>query len=325
MSPLDARSRRPWRGDVCLIVGVAAVDALLLAGSHMAMVWSSEWPALLGAVLLGALYLVYSRWRPTPRLAGLLGDALRLLLFTNVAAVLSYLLTALPGLPLRDSTFDSADRLLGFDWSASYHWLLARPAWMMAATVVYDSATVQIMVLLLTLGLLQRRQQADELFYGFAGSALLVIGAGALLPSAGAFVSHASETAAGADYVSTYHALRSGQLRRIDLFHAKGLVQFPSFHAALAGLFVYVSRSLPWLFWPLLILNTLMLAACPALGGHYLVDLLAGLAILATVLTVHRRFGTAATPAPAATASAGCGSGSAPAGGSSPVDPYRRH
>jgi len=286
------------RGDVALVAATTAVDALLLATGSMSMVWFSELPALVGSSLLLALYAFYDRVRPTPRLTGLLCDALRLLWFANAAAVLSYLTTGLLHRPLLDATFDAADRALGFDWSASYQWLLARPGWMTAATLIYNSAAVQVLVLLITLGLLQQRRHADELFYGFAVSGLLVIVVGALFPSAGAFVSHGAEHAAGAEYVETYRALRSGQLRRIDLLHVKGLVQFPSFHAVLAGLFVYVSRGLRWLFWPLLLLNMAMLATCPVLGGHYLVDLIAGLAILAVVMTaLHRLWGSAASAA----------------------------
>ena len=303
MSTLDeglwrAGVRRPAlrHRDFGLIVAVAAVDVLLLSISDMSLAWSSELPALAGALLLAALYGIYSRWRVTPRLAGLLRDALRLLLFTHAAAVLSYLVTALPDLPLRDSTFDALDRLCGFDWLAYYDWFQAHPTWLLIAKLAYDSAVLQIFLLLVTLSLMGRRQQADDLFYGFAGCGLLVVLMAGLLPASGAFVLYHVPGGQHAPYVIQYLQLRSGTLTRIDLAHVQGLVWFPSFHAVLAGLFVYAARGLRWLFWPLLALNTLMLAACPVMGGHYLVDLPAGLVLLAAVIFIRRREHSVATP-----------------------------
>src|SRR5260370_34917421 len=55
----------------------------------------------------------------------------------------------------------------------------------------------------------------------------------------------------------------------------KGVIAFPSFHAALAMLFTYAHRRLPT-FLPMAVFNGLMLLAIPSEGGHYLVDIIGG-------------------------------------------------
>ena len=56
----------------------------------------------------------------------------------------------------------------------------------------------------------------------------------------------------------------------------QGIVTFPSYHTVLAILFVYTHRGLRWTFPPVAVLNGLMLAAIPSVGGHYVVDMIGG-------------------------------------------------
>jgi hypothetical protein len=58
----------------------------------------------------------------------------------------------------------------------------------------------------------------------------------------------------------------------------KGVIAFPSFPAVLAVLFTAAHARLPS-FWPVAALNTVMLLALPSQGGHYLVDVPAGIAL----------------------------------------------
>jgi membrane-associated phospholipid phosphatase len=68
-------------------------------------------------------------------------------------------------------------------------------------------------------------------------------------------------------------------MRALDLGAMTGIVTFPSFHAASAAIYL-------WALWPVrllrpvaIIANGLMIAATPALGGHYFVDVAAGVAL----------------------------------------------
>jgi hypothetical protein len=78
--------------------------------------------------------------------------------------------------------------------------------------------------------------------------------------------------------------LRSGSLHGLTLSRPVGVVTFPSFHAVSAVLYM-------WAFWPLTLIppltvpwNIAIIAATPLGGGHYFVNVLAG--ILAAVLAI---------------------------------------
>jgi len=59
-------------------------------------------------------------------------------------------------------------------------------------------------------------------------------------------------------------------------------VVFPSFHATLAVLSAVAAMPLRILKYPLLALNLLIILSTPAMGGHYFIDIIAGI-ILATL------------------------------------------
>jgi membrane-associated phospholipid phosphatase len=66
-------------------------------------------------------------------------------------------------------------------------------------------------------------------------------------------------------------------------------VSFPSFHAAAAILFLWAFWPVRWI-WPIaMVANCAMLLATPIGGGHYFVDIFAGIAIAAiSIMTVTR-------------------------------------
>ena len=97
-------------------------------------------------------------------------------------------------------------------------------------------------------------------------------------------------------YLQQLHDLvptREGSLRQLDLLGLAGIVTFPSFHAASAVLFTWALWPARW-FRPLIVLaNGLMLAATPINGGHYFIDLIAGIAIAAGAIMAARSVGYA--------------------------------
>ena len=92
-------------------------------------------------------------------------------------------------------------------------------------------------------------------------------------------------------YLEQLHDLplvRDGSLRVLDFNKLTGIVTFPSFHAAAAVLYL-------WAFWPVrwigpiaLVTNIAMLLATPICGGHYFVDVFAGIAIATASIMAAR-------------------------------------
>ena len=71
---------------------------------------------------------------------------------------------------------------------------------------------------------------------------------------------------------------RAAGWHRLDLDQAQGLVTFPSFHTSLGFIFVYGARRVRWLFWLLIPVNAVMVISTLPVGGHYLIDVIAGVA-----------------------------------------------
>lgn len=83
-------------------------------------------------------------------------------------------------------------------------------------------------------------------------------------------------------------ALREGRLASIDLGAIDGIISFPSLHAAVA---VIVPFTLRWnrpLFWPIVLLDGVMLVSAVPSGNHYLADVVGGLAVAALAILCAR-------------------------------------
>jgi membrane-associated phospholipid phosphatase len=75
----------------------------------------------------------------------------------------------------------------------------------------------------------------------------------------------------------------------LNLNTAEGIITFPSYHAALAIIFLVAFWSVPLLRWPSVVLNLALVAGTPIDGGHYFVDLGAGMAIaMVSILAASR-------------------------------------
>ena len=232
-------------------------------------------------------------------------SGLRYVAFTNTATVLSYLLTGLVVLPRIDNVLVGADHLLGLHWLTAYQWLHARPTLAPVARLIYLSLSAELIVLILLLDGLALKHRARGLFRSFVALACLTIVIGVLLPATGAYVHYHLPIAADTGYVAQMQALRDGSLRTIDLTQAEGLVVFPSFHASLALLLAWSAaplRRLRWAFWTW---SGFILLVTPAEGGHYFIDVLAGMLLTAlVVMAMYRRVPAQEDPAFPAKASA---------------------
>jgi hypothetical protein len=82
-----------------IILVIAITDAILLAETSFRLEASPELRIVFAWILIAVLF-VYCRWRRLPRLAHLARTGLALVLFTNTAAILSFILTGLLPLPM---------------------------------------------------------------------------------------------------------------------------------------------------------------------------------------------------------------------------------
>jgi hypothetical protein len=278
-----------------MIAGIAIAALLLFHRTGITFAWrSARIPAfaLAGLLLLGSYYRLL---RQDEALGSTLIASAQLIAYTAVAMPLSYLTASLGG-PLWDAALLRSDLSLGLDWRAYLGFVNAHPALGLAFTLAYQSLLPQLILALAALGFTGRMRELGILIGASILSGAVIIALSGLMPARWVFEQLGLQArdyanlspASGELHVPLINALRSGAIRSISLDGAMGIITFPSYHAALGVIFGAAFWSVPRLRWPALVLNAVLLAATPIDGGHYFVDVLAGVAVAAISLAAMR-------------------------------------
>jgi membrane-associated phospholipid phosphatase len=162
------------------------------------------------------------------------------------------------------------------------------PAINRLAKLFYGSSIAQIGALLVIFNVTRRLDRYRELVWLYVLTLLLVIPISWVIPAVGAWTYYGVANLTDAYHLPHFDALRAGTMSKIVLMGVNGLITFPSFHTALAVILAYVTRGIKYVFPIFVALNILMIAATPTTGGHYFVDIVAGLALVCAVIRVTR-------------------------------------
>jgi membrane-associated phospholipid phosphatase len=248
-----------------------------------------------GFVLLSALVAIYGSFayanassprRRDPQVMFALGATAQLVLITMLMAPLTYVAAA-AGFPLQDANLLTIDRALGFDWAAYVYFVDEHPQ--LAGWLSYGYGMIRwpIFAIPVILAAAHRYGRIAEFTLAFALALTATTIISGLVPAIGVYqeigldpgLLHQIDPRAYLLQVRDLGPVRDGVLRHLDLINLAGIVTFPSFHAASAALYA-------WAFWPVrwmrpiaVLANAAMLASTPIDGGHYLIDLIAGIAI----------------------------------------------
>jgi membrane-associated phospholipid phosphatase len=274
-----------------IVAAVALTVSVACIVSDFRLVWSSFLaPAGAGVVLLAGQAL-YSTWRRDPVLASALGCTAQVVAFSAVAAPLSYVGASF-GLPLQDGAFHAIDRALQLNWAGWLTWMNAHPALHPVFREIYQSLMPQALAVVLVLAYTGRLAWLRVFLLAFFFAALVTIAIAAVLPAEGvwgfygirpeqhgAIMPSTRET-----HLAIFHGLRDGSFRLLMARGAEGIITFPSLHAALGVILAAGFWPLRYLRWIGVGLNVIMLASIPIDGGHYFIDIFAGLAIAALAL-----------------------------------------
>jgi membrane-associated phospholipid phosphatase len=200
------------------------------------------------------------------------------LVFTGV--LFEYIATS-ADFPLLDRSLDAIDRTMGFDW---YTFLVMTNAHPAVSVILFFAYWSTGPVLLGALLILSFRGDIYRLSEFLAVLALCSLCTGVLMvlvPAAGAFTQHASvgDIFSHWPFFRTFQALRTDAIPIVDFSKSEGLVTFPSFHTVLAIITTYALRDLRILFWIIFALNSLVIVSTLPEGGHYLVDVIAGIVV----------------------------------------------
>lgn len=240
----------------------------------------------LSVLALAGLHVILAKFRRLPRIAAFVLALAQFIVMICVLVILSYLTTSL-GLPLIDRQLASVDRSLGLNWLATFNWVKSHPTVDRISDLVYASHALQIYIILAVLSITKRFERIREFLFLFSTTLLITIVISAFLPAAGAWVFY--NVPDQVSYIADFNAMRSGTMSEIDMHKAAGLVQFPSFHAALGLIFIIATRGIYVIFPLSICLNALMIASAAIVGGHHFSDLFAGLALVPLVWLALKR------------------------------------
>lgn len=215
----------------------------------------------------------------------------------------SYLATSL-SLPLADQFLVSSDQKLGFDgaafirWVDSHEWL----AWFLMQA--YASFAFQLVLLPLILILAGQPGRGVGLVLSYAIVCYTASFISIWFPAVAANVTYGIDGTTlqsinaqfGFAFLDQFHAVRNQAEFLLSLDKAQGILTFPSVHTATAVICAVSMLTVPWLRYPILLLNVGMATSTLSHGGHYLVDVLAGAILAVLSIWVAKRLAQISPP-----------------------------
>jgi len=277
---------------------LAAVVALLQCAAPLPIAGDSVAVLIAASGTLGAVAFFYRHVRRHDPFATMCIALMQVLLFSALAAVLSYFLARGEG-PLWDATFTRWDHAFGLDWLTFVRWIDSHPHIVLPLRLAYASLVLQIIALVVVLGFSARLSQLRAVMFASILCGIVVVGISGLFPAISNF---AYLGLTGADFrhldpwAGTIHmphlgALRDGTIEIIRLDAMQGIVTFPSYHAGLSTVTMWgfwLTR-IGWVRWPGITLAAATIVATPVDGGHYFVDVFAGMVIALASMAVAVR------------------------------------
>jgi hypothetical protein len=289
-----------------IVAGTAAVDCVWASIRHFDIDTRGYLFYGLIAAVLWAGGWFYARVRKDDNLSGMLTGAGFLCGFSIGLSMLNYFLLTVAG-PRIDIQLAAADRFFGIDWLALMAIAAAHPIINALLVLIYGTVLPQLALLIVCLGWTGRPNTIYRLCLSVAVGAAITVSFWTFFPSFGAFsvydlpptLARHMLVALDGHYAHKLVWLLANGPGYMTPDDIKGLIGFPSFHAALAMFAAWYAFELKLLRWPLAALNGIVLIATPIQGGHHVIDVVAGVAVAALSIALSKRIMRACTGADA--------------------------
>ena len=181
------------------------------------------------------------------------------------------------------------DAFLGFDWASFAKWADSHSAVQALFIWTYSSVIWQSGLVMLVGSATQVGDTNGDFVWSILISGLICTAVFSILPALG------NDGLAEREPVAALLQVRDTAWHYLNFRDAQGLITFPSFHTALGFIFVYAVRRVRWIFWALVPFNAIMITSTLTVGGHYLVDVIAGgivaYASIGLTRAIRRRLG----------------------------------
>lgn len=281
----DARQRRAFEPDAKSIYATAACLIAFLTTIVVFGRFSAD-GALVGRLAadtaLALAFAYAARWLGFRLIAGL-AEMLALSVLCGTLVMFASAALAATALPLADDALAAADRLLfGFDRRAFAHEFAARPRIAEAMSVMYNAFLPAFHLLMVLLFATGRERQAWRTFTALTIAPCIALCIFPLLPAFGTPpYAYAFE--------DVFRGLRNGSLRSLDREVLTGIITFPSLHAAGGAILAWSYARLGRFAVPMVVVGVGIVLSAITSGGHYGVDVLAGLLVAAAAIILAGR------------------------------------
>lgn len=276
---------------LCLVLAGWTTTLLLAATLGLKVDYPGVISAFGYAGISGLLLICYANYRrigwlvaPSEVFLGCIAMAMPVVLSTYLAMRLNQ--------PLVDHQLEAIDNLF-FDWRTFITFVDGRPLLARILGLAYESFLFQLLVLPLALSLsgAPARAYRMAILFGivcFASSIIAI-----WYPAIGTFPRYLSEsdrlaninTHFGYHFLNEFNAIRSDPNFLFTPDKLAGILTFPSVHAAVAMLCAWAAWGNKLLRLPFLALNILMMVSAVSHGSHYMIDVLAGVALALACIT----------------------------------------
>jgi membrane-associated phospholipid phosphatase len=282
---------------VWMAVLFTALFAVLAAAPYAGLRISFQLLPTLKAVGIAGVFalLALKARRLAPRVSMFAGTYL-VLWGGGLAGGVLCMVAPMFNMPMIDPWLAQADKLLGVTSADVIRWVIAVPFAPKLLYAMYFPSVILLFATALLLAVLGRAERLAELCSAYACCLAVATICSVLLPASGAFEYLGLEPlfggqlppGSGVYHLEVLHELRSTTHLLINPFGLHGLVTFPSFHTGMALMTAAAWRDDRFLKWPMFVWNALVIVSTVPVGGHYIVDLVAGGAIWFAVF----RYGT---------------------------------
>jgi hypothetical protein len=236
--------------------------------------------------------------RRDPQVMFVLGGIAQITLITAIMTPLTYVAAA-ANLPMQDANLFAIDRVLGLDWAAYVRFVDDHPILAIWLSYGYGMIRWPIFAIPVVLAAKGRFARIEEFTFAFGLALIATTILSALVPAIGVYQQIGLDPGsvknlnvqAYLDQLRDLPPTRDGALRHLHLLGLGGIVTFPSFHAASAVLYAWALWPVRWMRPIAVLAFGAMLAATPINGGHYFIDIAAGIGVAILAIAAAHRVG----------------------------------
>jgi membrane-associated phospholipid phosphatase len=274
-----------------LVIVLAETDFVLRASNPVVIIMAGL-ASTLAPLSFALLWKGSARW---PNIAHAANVLSQLIAASMLIAPLTYIAASL-NYPLQDKNLFAIDQFMGLDWR-SYLDKVDQYRLGNICNFGYRTFSWQPLLIPIFLCLSGKVARAYQFSLAFVLTVTVTVVISIFLPAAGAYTFLGLSPADyphlhpvdDFDHMRHLLLLREGKMRVLEIGQLTGIVTFPSFHAAGAILYLWALWAIRWMRAIALVCNVLLLLSTPIDGGHYFIDVVAGVSLaVLSILAVRR-------------------------------------